>query len=96
MPLKKGTSKKTISKNIEEFHGGETYNRTKAKSGKKKADKQAVAVALSKARESGGKIPKKKSAKKATKKTAKKAAKKSTKKSAKKSTKKSARKSNKT
>ncbi len=64
MPLKKGTSKKTISKNIEEFHGGETYEHTKAKFGKKKADKQAVAVALSKARESGAKIPKKKSTKK--------------------------------
>lgn len=68
MPLKKGTSKKTISKNIEEFHGGETYEHTKAKFGKKKADKQAVAVALSKARESGAKIPKKKSTKKAARK----------------------------
>ena len=70
MPLKKGTSKKTISKNIEEFHGGETYEHTKAKFGKKKADKQAVAVALSKARESGAKIPKKKSTKKAARKNA--------------------------
>lgn len=72
MPLKKGTSRKTVSKNIEEFHEGDTYERTKAKFGKKKADKQAVAVALNKARESGAKIPKKKAAKKTARKTSRK------------------------
>ena len=60
MPLKKGTSKETIGKNISEFHKGPTFAATKAKHGKEVADKQAVAVALGKARESGAKIPKKK------------------------------------
>lgn len=50
MPLQKGSSKKTISKNIRELHGGQTYAHTKAKFGKKKADKQAVAIALHQAR----------------------------------------------
>jgi hypothetical protein len=49
MPLKPGKSQAIVSQNIEEFHRGETYQRTKAKFGKDKANKQAVAVALSKA-----------------------------------------------
>lgn len=52
MPLKKGTSRKTISENIGEFSGGKTYSRTAAKFGKAKARKQAVAVALNVARKS--------------------------------------------
>lgn len=51
MPLLPG--KKNISKNISEFHKGGTYERTKAKFGKGRADKQAVAVAMSEARRSG-------------------------------------------
>ena len=61
MPLKKSKSKKAISENIVEFHGGKTYAKTLKKFGKKKADKQAVSVALSTAREAGAKIPKKNS-----------------------------------
>lgn len=50
MPLKSGKSKKVVSENISEFHTGKTYAKTKAKFGKGKADKQAVAVAMSKKR----------------------------------------------
>jgi hypothetical protein len=52
MPLKHGKSKGIISNNIREFHGGKTYERTKKKFGKKRADAQAVAVALNQARKS--------------------------------------------
>jgi hypothetical protein len=57
MPLKKGKS--NISKNIKEFHAGKTYAHTAAKFGKKDADRQAIAVALStarKARSRGGSV----------------------------------------
>lgn len=52
MPLKKGKSKKTLSSNIREFHKGKTYARTKKKFGKRRANKQAVAVAFAQRRRS--------------------------------------------
>ena len=52
MPLKSGSSQKTISSNIDELHSGNTFARTKAKFGKAKANKQAIAIAYSKARKS--------------------------------------------
>jgi hypothetical protein len=54
MPLKKGSSQKTVSKNISELHTGKTYARTMRKYGKAKADKQAVAIALEEARKYKG------------------------------------------
>lgn len=53
MPLKRGTSAKTVSGNIRELHQGKTYAQTRAKYGKAKANKQAVAIALSTRRKSG-------------------------------------------
>lgn len=48
MPLEKGKSKKVISENIRELrHSG-------------RPEKQSVAIALSEARKSGARIPKKK------------------------------------
>ena len=52
MPLQEGKGKpkaakrKIASKNIEEMHTGKTYAHTKAKFGKARADKQAVAAGL--------------------------------------------------
>jgi hypothetical protein len=50
VPLKSGKSKKVVSQNIRELHGGKTFASTSRKFGKDKANKQAVAIALSKAR----------------------------------------------
>ena len=55
MPLSKGTSKRTVSKNIRELHQGKTFARTKKKFGAKKANKQAVAIALKQKRKSAAK-----------------------------------------
>ena len=54
MPLEEGTSQETVSSNISEFHKGDTCAATKAKFGKKKADAQAVAAAMSQKRKSEG------------------------------------------
>jgi hypothetical protein len=55
MPLKRGKSKATVSSNIREFSKGKTFAHTAAKFGKKDAQRQAVAVAMSQARKSGAK-----------------------------------------
>lgn len=52
MPLRRGSGKSTIAMNIKELHSGEQYARVKKKFGAKKANKQAVAIALSEARKS--------------------------------------------
>jgi hypothetical protein len=49
MPLRKGKSKKTISGNISELHKGKVFAKTKKKFGKKRANKQAIAIAMRKA-----------------------------------------------
>jgi len=53
MPLKQGSSPKTISSNIRELHSGKTFSKTAKKFGKAKANKQTVAIALSQARKTG-------------------------------------------
>ena len=53
MPLLKGSSPAVQSQNIREFHKGKTFAHTRRKFGKKRADAQAVAVALQAARQSG-------------------------------------------
>ena len=50
MPLRKGSSRRIISENIRELHTGDTYAHTLKKFGKRRADKQSVAIALDVAR----------------------------------------------
>lgn len=52
MPLRKGSDRKTTEENFREFGKGRTYNRTKRRYGKKRADRQRVAVVLSNRRKS--------------------------------------------
>ena len=47
MPLIESTSKEATRKNFEELGRGKTYSRTKKKGGKRKADKQRIAIVLS-------------------------------------------------
>src|SRR5215472_4559523 len=53
MPLEAGKSQAVISRNISELHTGKTFAKTKKKFGAKKAHKQSIAIAMSKAREDG-------------------------------------------
>ena len=52
MPLKKGTSEKVTEENFHDVRHGKTYARTKQKLGKKRAQKQMVAIVLSNKRHS--------------------------------------------
>ena len=78
MPAKKSSSGGTkgrskVKKVMHEYKHGELKSGKRGKGGKVKSRKQAVAIALSEARKSGAKIPKKKAASKkktASKKTA--------------------------
>jgi hypothetical protein len=80
-------SQEKVKKSMEEMKKGKLKS---GRSGKKVTNpKQAIAIGLSEARKSGGKVPKKSASKKSAKKSSpKKSAKKSSKKSAKKSAKK--------
>lgn len=51
MPLESGSSDAVVSRNISELHTGKTFKKTKKKFGAKKAHKQSIAIAMSKARE---------------------------------------------
>jgi len=50
MPFKPGSSQKTVSDNIREFHNGARYKKLVKKFGKKKANRIAIAAALSNAK----------------------------------------------
>jgi hypothetical protein len=52
MPLTSGKSREVVSQNIRELHTGKTFAHTEGKFGKDRANKQAVAIALSEARKS--------------------------------------------
>lgn len=53
MPLKRGSSRKTIEANFHELRHGKTYAHTAKKFGKRRAEAQMVAIALSTARKTG-------------------------------------------
>ena len=61
MPLRKSASKAATRKNFEEFGAGRTYAATKKKFGRKKADKQRIAVVLQNKRKAAAKGKKKRS-----------------------------------
>lgn len=47
MPLLKSSSREATEKNFHELRHGKTYAKTRGKFGKKKANKQMIAIALS-------------------------------------------------
>jgi hypothetical protein len=55
MPLERSTSKSATKRNFEEFAKGKTYSHTKKRFGKKRADKQRIAVVLSNKRKAAAK-----------------------------------------
>ena len=62
MPIIKGRGKKKLKKNFHELRHGKTYARTRRKLGKKRAQKQMIAIAL-KAQRQGKKGKRKRNAK---------------------------------
>jgi len=52
MPLRKGSDRKTTEANFRELGRGKTYARTKRRKGKKRADRQRVAIVLKNQRKS--------------------------------------------
>ena len=60
MPLIKSDTQAATSQNIAEIHGGKTFARTKKKYGKKRAQKQSIAIALSNKRKVAQKKTKRK------------------------------------
>jgi hypothetical protein len=55
MPIKSGSSQKVIGENIRELKSGPQYKQTVREHGRVVAHKQAVAIALEQARQSGSK-----------------------------------------
>lgn len=60
MPLRKGSDRKTTRENFEEFGRGKTYARTRRRFGKRRADKQRIAVVLENKRRSAARKKSKK------------------------------------
>ena len=52
MPLRRGTDRKTTESNFRELGEGRTYAKTKRRYGKKRADRQRVAIVLRNKRKS--------------------------------------------
>lgn len=55
MPLESGSDRATVRRNFDEVRHGKTYARTRKRFGRRKANKQMIAIVLSKKRESARK-----------------------------------------